>query len=103
MKFTAVWDTARGAIEPAEELDAAGQAAAFWRLREDRAQDVRVGFERAMQDARVEWNPGFGLADQRASKPTSRRKPAAGERMTPVLEAARRPERWAAFAGKAGA
>ncbi len=54
-RFVVVASTRRGVIDPPEELDEAGQAAAFWRLREDESQSLRVAFELGMNEARVIW------------------------------------------------
>jgi hypothetical protein len=45
----------RGALERPEPLDEDGQAAAFWQLRMDESQQIRVAYELAMCEARVEW------------------------------------------------
>jgi len=51
-----VWSLKRGVIDPPEELDEAGQAAAFWQLRHDESQALRVNFELCRN--RVVWNIG---------------------------------------------
>jgi hypothetical protein len=54
-RFVVVSTMLRGALARPEVLDDDGQAAAFWQLRMDESQALRVNFELAMNEARVEW------------------------------------------------
>lgn len=56
MRFVVIATVRRGVLDTPELLDEAGEMAAFWRLRHDESQDLRVTFEMAMADTRVVWN-----------------------------------------------
>lgn len=55
-RFVVVATLRRGVLPKPRVLDDAGQAEAFWRLRMDESQAVRVRFELGMDEARVVWN-----------------------------------------------
>jgi hypothetical protein len=75
-KFLVVGTLLRGALDRPETLDDDGQAAAYWQLRMDESQQIRVAYELGMCEARVEWK----------RKPVSREAPGRVDRMMQIAE-----------------
>ena len=55
-RFVAVATLQRGVLPRPKVLSDGDQADAFWQLRMDESQDLRVEFELATDDVRVAWS-----------------------------------------------